>query len=324
MSLQSIDEIQALPPNALSQTPLYAHLLSSLPSLRAQIKDAVTASLRTCLLDIREASSEVGKLALEAMRQRARRWRSRREKDPALRNLRVGSAVELVTNEKVECKWTLKRIVWSAIVNCAITADNLLDNDKVKLDFAPLHQSIHIYTALSALPELQVSYQRDRKEQASLIMNDNTVNELVGALPILTNSLLGFFVVELEVLRTAVGFRDWRQVEELWDDVVAPLVERLENGLRYERDPDTIIAIKDILAPFVQTIEVCIRDCAAVCMLNACVQLYDFDTIRLQAVLGSMFEKHVGFLSTEFAKSFEKVTQATSILDLRVFNIRCL
>jgi hypothetical protein len=118
-SLQSIDEIQALPPNALSQTPLYTHLLSSLPSLRAQIKDAVTASLRTCLLDIREASSEVGKLALEAMRQRSRRWRSRREKDPALRNLRVGSAVELVINEKVECERVLKWIVVCAVLtNC--------------------------------------------------------------------------------------------------------------------------------------------------------------------------------------------------------------
>lgn len=87
-------------------------------------------------------------------------------------------------------------------------------------------------------------------------MNDNTSNQLVGALPTLTQSLLGFFIVELEVLRTTVGFRDWRQVEELWDDVVAQLVERLENGLRYEKNPDTVIAIKDILTPFMQTIEV--------------------------------------------------------------------
>lgn len=87
---------------------MYTHLLSSLPSLRAQIKDAVTASLRTCLLEIREASAEIGKLALDVMRQRVRRWRSRREKDPTLRNLRVGSAVELVTNEKVERKQVLK------------------------------------------------------------------------------------------------------------------------------------------------------------------------------------------------------------------------
>lgn len=90
-------------------------------------------------------------------------------------------------------------------------------------------------------------------------MTDNTSNQLIGALPTLTQSLLGFFVVEIDVLRTTIGFRDWRQVEELWDDVVVQLVERLENGLRYERDPDTIIAIKDVLTPFVQTIEVRFR-----------------------------------------------------------------
>lgn len=132
----------------------------------------------------------------------------------------------------------------------------MLDNEKVNLDLTPLYQSIHIYTALSALPELQSSYQRDRKEQASLILTDNTVPQLVGALPTLTQSLLGFFAVELEVLRSTVGFRDWREVEELWEDVVSQLVERLENGLRYEKDPEAVSSIKDILTPFVQAIEV--------------------------------------------------------------------
>ncbi|KAF8323410.1 exocyst complex component, sec15 subunit [Clavulina sp. PMI_390] len=275
-ALRSIDEIQALPPNALSQTPLYTHLLSSLPSLRTQIKDAVNASKITFLLEIREASADIGKLALEAMRQRARRWRSRRDKEPNLRNLRVGSAVELVSNEKIERKPYLLPV-------------NLLDNDKVKLDLSPLHQSIQIYTALSALPELQASYQRDRKEQASLIMASVTAPTLIGALPILTQSLLGFFVVETEVLRTTIGFRNWGQVEELWEDVLGQLVERLENGLRYERDPETIVGIKDILTPFVQSIEI-----------------YDFDTTRLQAILSSMFTKHVGFLIKEFSVVFEK------------------
>jgi hypothetical protein len=198
---------------------------------------------------------EIGKLALESMRQRTRRWRSRREKEPALKNLRVGSAVELVTNEKVERESALRGFRPSGLDMSDICSVNLLDNDKVKLDFAPLHQSIHIYTALLALPELQSSYQRDRKEQASLIMNDNTSTQLVDALPTLTASLIGFFVVETEVLRTTVGFRDWKQVEELWEDVESQLVERLENALRYEKDAKVVGSIKDTLVPFVQTIE---------------------------------------------------------------------
>ena len=70
----------------------------------AQIKDAVTASMKQWLLEIRNISTEVGRIAFEAMESRTRRWRSKREKDLLLRTSRVGSAVELITYEKTECK----------------------------------------------------------------------------------------------------------------------------------------------------------------------------------------------------------------------------
>ena len=92
-----------MPPTSLSTTPLFQHLLSSLPSLRGQIKDAVTASMKQWLLDIRNVSAQIGQLALEAMETRTRRWRSRRDKDPMLKSSRVGSAVETITYEKTEC-----------------------------------------------------------------------------------------------------------------------------------------------------------------------------------------------------------------------------
>ena len=41
--------------------------------------------------------------------------------------------------------------------------DDVLDNDKLQVDFKPLYQCIHIYTALDSLEELQRSYQADRK-----------------------------------------------------------------------------------------------------------------------------------------------------------------
>lgn len=94
-----------MPATSLSQTPLFQHILSSLPSLRIQIKDAVTASMKQWLLEIRNISAQVGRLALDAMEFRTKRWRARREKDPMLRLCRVGSAVETVTYEKTECKF---------------------------------------------------------------------------------------------------------------------------------------------------------------------------------------------------------------------------
>ena len=100
---QSLEDIESMPTTSLSQTPLFQHLLSSLPSLRGQIKDAVSASMKQWLLDIRNVSAQVGQLALDAMDHRVRKWRTRREKDSLLKLSSVGSAVEIATNEKSEC-----------------------------------------------------------------------------------------------------------------------------------------------------------------------------------------------------------------------------
>lgn len=157
---QSLEDMQAMPPTSLSQTPFFQHLLSSLPSLRGQIKDAVTASMKQWLLEIRNISTEVGRQAVEAMETRTRRWRARRERDLLLRTSRIGSAVELVTYEKVECKSNTNRARERQLIRVSV---DVLDNEKVQVDFKPLFECIHIYTALDSLSELQKSYQADRK-----------------------------------------------------------------------------------------------------------------------------------------------------------------
>lgn len=121
----------------------------------------MTASMKEWLLKIRENSGEIGRLALEAMEIRTRRWRSRRDKDPLLRMSRVGSAVELVTYEKTECKCMIHISPGISMIHGGTV--NVLDNDKLTVDFKPLYQCIHIYTTLDSLDELQRSYQADRK-----------------------------------------------------------------------------------------------------------------------------------------------------------------
>jgi hypothetical protein len=63
--------------------------------------------MKQWLLEIRNVSTEVGRLATEAMEARTRRWRTRREKDALLRMSRVGSAVEMITYEKTECVFSI-------------------------------------------------------------------------------------------------------------------------------------------------------------------------------------------------------------------------
>ncbi|KAF8488489.1 exocyst complex component sec15 subunit [Russula emetica] len=229
-ALRSLDDIQSMPQSSLSQTPLFQHVLMSLPSLRGQIKDAVTASTKQWLLEIRNLTGEVGKLALEAMESRTRRWRSRREKDPMLRLSRVGSAVETVSYET--------------------TDDMVLET--LKVDFKPLYQSIHIYTTLDSLDELRKSYQADRKAQSDLILPGPL--QLQSLVP-LTEQIIGFFIIESHVLQTTGSFRSKSEVDELWDAIAVRIAEAVDGALRNVTDPDSYLHVKETLIAFILTLE---------------------------------------------------------------------
>ncbi|KAF5390532.1 hypothetical protein D9757_002620 [Collybiopsis confluens] len=268
-ALRSLEDIQNLPQTSLSQTPFYRHLLSSLPSLRVQIKDAVTASMKEWLLKIRENSGEIGRLALENMETRTRRWRSRREKDPLLRMSRVGSAVELVTYEKIEF--------------------NVLDNDRLSVDFKPLYQCIHIYTALDSLDELQKSYQADRKIQSDLIM---PIPLPLGSLAAVTQEISGFFIVETHVLETTGIFRSEREVEELWEGVVSRLTIAVQSALRTENDPGSFLHVKECLIGFITTLESSL-----------------YSTSSLHTFIIQLFGKYAQLLEKQFAKRFDDIVR---------------
>lgn len=100
---KSLDDVKASLPSSLSETPIYQHILSSLPSLQKQIKDAVIASMKQWLLDIRNMSVTVGSAAMDLMDNKSRKWRARRVKDSMLKFNKVGDVIDIVTSEKVDC-----------------------------------------------------------------------------------------------------------------------------------------------------------------------------------------------------------------------------
>ncbi|CAE6388135.1 unnamed protein product [Rhizoctonia solani] len=254
-ALRTLEEIRSLPFSSISQTPFLDHILASLPSLRAQIKGAVTSEHNSWLLTVREVTGEVGNLALTAVEERARRWRARRDREGLSYTNRVGCAVELVTNEKVEY--------------------DILNNDRIVVDFKPLYQSIHIHTALDALDEFQRTYQADRAAQSSLILTGNPATA-ANLLPLL-QQLIGFFVIESHVLRTTSGrgFRTQHDVDELWDGVMERLVETLRSGMGVSLTSDQLIKAVEHLTAF-----------------QSALEEYAYDTSPINGLTSLMFEKY--------------------------------
>lgn len=81
----------------------------SIPLFRAEIKSSVTAEQNAWLLGIRESSPLVGRLALRHMEVRAKKWKAKVERDGNVKQVRIGSAIELVNNEKSECAFRVWR-----------------------------------------------------------------------------------------------------------------------------------------------------------------------------------------------------------------------
>ena len=79
-------------------------MMESIPQMRQEIRQAVTREMKEWLYEVREKSRTIGKLALDAMEARQKRWRVKSQRDPMLSLAKVNSAIELVVNERVECE----------------------------------------------------------------------------------------------------------------------------------------------------------------------------------------------------------------------------
>jgi hypothetical protein len=77
-----------------------------------------------------------------------------------------------------------------------------------------------------------------------------------NALAPLIHKTAGFFLIEREVLQSTGDFRSAREVDELWDDVVARLTSGLNAALRNEVDPDSLLSVKELILSFIITVEV--------------------------------------------------------------------
>ncbi|GAA5918475.1 hypothetical protein JCM1841_003987 [Sporobolomyces salmonicolor] len=271
-ALRQLDDLQQIHLKPVLSYPFATLMLSSLPDTRSSIRDAVTRSLKAWMYEAREASRAVGKGALEAMEMRGRRWNARRRKELSMALAKINGPVELGVSERYEY--------------------NALDNDSVRIDFAPLYTCIHIYTTVDLLEELQLSYQADRRAQAFLLLSSTSslTPFSLPALSALLEEIVGFFLIESHVLKTTKSFRSEQDVEDLWDGMCERVVEIVDQGLKGEEDPEVFLGTKFKVLTFVQTLEG-----------------YGYSVNHLNNLLLTLFERYSQLLQRKFSGDFEQI-----------------
>ncbi|KAL9931476.1 hypothetical protein V8E36_009641 [Tilletia maclaganii] len=275
-ALRSLDELENVHLKPVLMHEFARLMLDGIPQTRERIRTAVTREMKEWLFEAREKSRTVGRLALDAMELRQKRWKAKAQKDPMLTLAKVNSAIELVVNERIEY--------------------NFVDNEQVKIDFKPLYQCIHIYDVLNIREQLQQSYQEDRRAQANLLLSQGlNFSPSNPTFPTLLEEVVGFFLVEHHVLQTSPpGFRMDSEVNDLWDTMCERVVQIVSMGLSGCKDTKVFLTTKAAVQTFIQTLEG-----------------YNFSVGKLNALLLTLFERYAQLLRDRFAHDFQQAMNDT-------------
>lgn len=270
-ALRRLDDLLNTHLKPLMSYELAELLRDSIPAMRERIRRAVTKELNRWMLDVREKSGAVGRLALETMETRQQRWRHRTQKDPMLRLSHINSPIEQIVNERHEV--------------------NFLDHDKVRVDFKPLYLCIHIYEELDQREQLQHTYQEDRKAQADLLLSRPLPMENGSqALMSLLEEVAGFMVVERHVaFTTSTGFRPVPEVEDVWEFMSERIVDMVTLSLRDCHDTKAYIETKAALQTFIRAME-----------------SLELSVARLNGLILTLFRRFAQLLRERFASDFQQ------------------
>lgn len=270
-ALRRLDEIANIHLKPIMHHEVAQLIRDTIPRTRERIRMEVLKQLKGWMFDVREKSGAVGRIALETMEARQQRWLHRSKKDPMLRLSSINSPIEQIVNERIEV--------------------NYLENDRVRVDFKPLYQCIHIYEVLDQREKLQANYQEDRKAQASLLLSRTlTMREGGQELISLLEDVVGYFVVECHVSYTSPpGFRPMSEVEDVWDSMSERVVDMITAGLRDCKNAKVFIEAKSAIQTFIRTLE-----------------SFEFSVSRLNALVLSFFRRFAHLLRERFASDFQQ------------------
>lgn len=195
-ALKSLDDLQneylvpTIQNKYATQYKLADLIQKSIPASQKLISEAVMTDLNTWLFRVRETSQFLGELAFYDTDQRRERQKKRVESNEYLANFKLNSAIELVFDENSEF--------------------DVLDNDDVKVDFAPLFEALHIHIALNQTDKFRAEYAATRRQQKDLLL-PSSVNlqsdQDEYSLSSLLEGVTGFAIMEQATMRRAPELR---------------------------------------------------------------------------------------------------------------------
>ncbi|KAJ1972140.1 Rab GTPase-binding exocyst subunit S15, partial [Dimargaris verticillata] len=221
------------------------HLQATLPALERQLRDAALQDMREWFSGVRTKSNQVGRELMESMAQRQEIWASRRQ-----------GRRQPTSDERSHSIDTSQDYVSTAVE--FVLDEEVADPAPPAFDLHPLYQCIHIHDKLDHRKALKQSFEEDRRAQANQMTTrrfDFRLGSLEGLRGML-HDILGFFVLEHQILATTRDFRSKTEVDSLWDSVMTSCGDTLAQNVQDILGKQSILAaIRELLATFTYILE---------------------------------------------------------------------
>ncbi|KAI9785019.1 MAG: hypothetical protein M1839_001216 [Geoglossum umbratile] len=285
-ALRALDELQNVHLKEVTQYKIADMIQRSVPATQKLVAEAVMTDLNTWLYRIRETSQFLGEVAFYHTELRRTRHKDRMERIPYLRNTKLNSAIELVSDESEEF--------------------DVLDNEEVQVDFTPLFECLHIHEALGQTDKFRSEYAATRRQQKELLLPSSIpmMDRDYSSLSALLEGIAGFAIVERATMKKAQNLRSPVDVDELWDSMCQSAIILISKGLNDIDNAEVLRKIKGVIALFIQTMDG-----------------WGYSVTVLDSFLLTLFEKYAELLKRRFSEDFQEIVQTDDYMPMPINNL---
>ncbi|KAJ1742284.1 Rab GTPase-binding exocyst subunit S15 [Coemansia sp. RSA 1821] len=180
----------------------------SIPKMENKLQGAALSDMKDWLYGLKKTTRDIGRQLTQRMVKKQAMWA---ERDSSIKERYfVSSAVQFVLDEEFD------------------------HDDPITVEMMPLYQCLHINEKLGRRAEFRRSFTEDRSDQLSLILASPVQFVLTNLSPFeyMLHDIIGFFIVEHNILASAPDFRSKSDVDALWDTGVAKLSDIIARNIQ--------------------------------------------------------------------------------------------
>ncbi|KAI8326337.1 hypothetical protein GQ54DRAFT_253031 [Martensiomyces pterosporus] len=207
-------------------------LESSIPKMESKLQGAALKDMKDWLYGLKKTTRDIGSQLTARMQKKQQVWT---ERDAGTKErYYVSSAVQFVLDEEFD------------------------SDEPIAVDMMPLYQCLHINEKLGRRAEFRRSFTEDRSDQLSLILDTPVrfVLSQLSSFACVLHDIIGFFIVEHNILASAPDFRSKSDVDTLWDTCIAKLSDIIAHNIQAIRGDHGIAeALQEALTTFTYVME---------------------------------------------------------------------